>query len=142
MLALLAGYTLASARENSHWADAYSLWSQAARVRPACWEAHYSTGLALLDTRRFPEAREALERAAALAPDEPWIFDALGRVFAAMNDQPSAIANFQRSINLDPDMFESLNNLGTVYFESGNYRQAESLFTSALRLRPRAVAAR
>jgi tetratricopeptide (TPR) repeat protein len=142
LLALIAGYTFGSARENSHWADPYSLWSQAARVRPACWQAHYNAGLALIDMKRFPEAREPLERASALAPTEPWIFDALGRVFAATGDRQSAIANFRRSIDLDPEMFESLNNLGTVYFDSGNYQQAEGLFSSALRLRPQAVAAR
>jgi len=141
-LVLIAGYTFGSARENSHWADPYSLWSQAARVRPSCWQAHYNAGLALIDMKRFPEAREALERASAVAPTEPWIFDALGRVFAATGDRQSAIANFRRSIDLDPDMFESLNNLGTVYFDSGNYQQAEALFASALKLRPQAIAAR
>src|SRR5262249_33509475 len=124
-LALVAGYALASVRENSHWADPYSLWSQAARGRPACLQAHYHVGLALIDMKRFPEARESLERAAALAPNEPWIFDALGRVLSATGARQGAIANFSRSIDLDPGMFESLNNLGTVYFDSGSYQRAE-----------------
>jgi tetratricopeptide (TPR) repeat protein len=142
LMLLLAGYTVASARENSHWADSAALWSQAARVRPASWQANYNRGLALLEAKRLPEAKDSLQRAASLAPDKAAVFDGLGRVFNALGDRASAIASFQKSIGIDSNMFESLNNLGAVYFESGTYPQAESLFLRALTLRPQAIAAR
>jgi tetratricopeptide (TPR) repeat protein len=134
--------TAGAARENRSWADSYSLWSNVARVRPAYWAAHYNVGLALLDAKRFEEARTWLDRASALKPDEADVADALGRAFDGLGDTPGAVASFKRSIELNPEMFESYNNLGTVYFKADNYALAEANFAAAVRLRPEASASR
>jgi tetratricopeptide (TPR) repeat protein len=142
LVVLLISFLTACARENLNWADEYSLWSNAARIRPRFWAAPYNVGLALIDTKRFDEARPWLERAAKLAPDEPTIFDALGRSYDAAGDTENAVANFKRAIELDSTMFESLNNLGTVYFKMKDYRASENQFTAALNLKPQAGAPR
>jgi len=134
--------TAFAGRANRPWADSYSLWSNVARVRPNYWAAHYNVGLALLNAKRFDEARESLVRAAELSPDEPNVADALGRAYDGLNDTPDAIASFKRAIEIDPKMFESYNNLGTVYFKSGDYRSAEANFAVAILLRPQASATR
>ena len=134
--------TAAAARENRSWADSYSLWSNVARVRPAYWAAHYNVGLALLDAKRFEEARTSLDRASALKPDEADVADALGRAYDGLGDTPGAVASFKRSIEINPEMFESYNNLGTVYFKTDNYTLAEADFAAAVRLRPEASASR
>lgn len=139
---LAIGLIIGTARENRAWADSYSLWSNATRVRPEFWAAHYNLGLALIDQRRFDEALESLDRAALLGPNEPVVYDALGRTYDIRQDGASAVVNFKRAIALDPTMFESLNNLGTVYFKSGEYEAAEDHFASALELKPQALAAR
>jgi Flp pilus assembly protein TadD len=140
MIAVVA--TAGAARENRSWADSYSLWSNVARVRPAYWAAHYNVGLALLDSKRFEEARASLERASALKPDESDVADALGRACDGLGDTPGAVARFKRSIEINPEMFESYNNLGTVYFKTDNYTLAEANFAAAVRLRPEASASR
>ena len=142
LVVLLPAFTAATARENRNWADAHSLWSNAARVRPAFWAAHYNQGLALMTARRYGEAREALNRAAALAPNEPFVFDALGRTSDAMGDRAGAVENFKRALAVDPETFESLNNLGTVYFKAGDYVKAERCFLSALEVKPQATPSR
>jgi tetratricopeptide (TPR) repeat protein len=142
LVIILLVFAAATARENRSWSDSYSLWSNAARIRPGFWASHYNAALALIDMGRYGEAREALGRAARIAPDEPFIFDSLGRACQAMGDNAAAIENFKLALALDPEMFESLNNLGTVYFKSGDYQAAEKQFRLSLNLKPQAVAAR
>lgn len=143
VFALVAlAFTVAAARENRPWSDSYALWSNAARVRPTYWAAHYNAGLALLDTRHFDEARASLESATALKPDEPNVADALGRAYDGMGDVSRAVVSFKRAIEINPDMFESYNNLGTVNFKSKDYALAEANFAAALRLKPQASTSR
>lgn len=135
-------FTVLAARENRPWTDSYSLWSNVTRVRPAYWAAHYNVGLALLDAKRFDEARVSLERAITLKSDEPNVLDALGRAHDGMGETSSAVTSFERAIDINPEMFESYNNLGTVYFKNKNYVLAETNFAAALRLKPEASASR
>lgn len=139
---LLVALTVANARENRPWADLHSLWSNAAQVRPRYYAPRYNQGVVLLDSHRYDEARAALEAAARLKPDEPMIFDALGRAYDALGDSESALRSLQLALELNPEMFESLNNIATVYYKAGDYTRAEHYFVDALRVKPQAVAAR
>jgi protein O-mannosyl-transferase len=141
-VAIALGSTFAAARENKSWADSYSLWSNAARVRPTYWAASYNAGLALLNAKRFDEARASLERASALKPDEADVLDGLGRAYDGMGDTANAVSSFKRAIEINPDIFESYNNLGAIYFKNANYELAEANFAQALRLKPEATASR
>lgn len=137
---ILISFTALAARENRPWADSFSVWSNAAKVRPEYWAPHYNAGLALLDRKRSDEAQAFLDRAAKLKPDEPGIFDALGRACRLNGDAEGAKANFNRALSINPRMIESLNNLGTVYFDEGDYATAEKFFREALGVNPRAPA--
>ncbi len=139
---MLIGLTAATARENRNWADGYSLWSQAVRVRPQFWGGHYNQGLELMRAKRYSEALNSLQRAAQLGPNEPFVFDALGRAYDGLGDTENAVASFKHSIAMDPAMFESFNNLGTIYFENNNYAEAERHFLLALKLKPEAAPVR
>jgi len=131
-----------TAQENRPWANSYELWSNAARIRPSYWAAHYNAGLALIDAGRYAEAHEALARAAGIKPDEAVVFDALGRASENAGDGAEAENSFRRALDLDPGLFESLNNLGTLYFIRQDYASAEQSFVAALKVRPEAAAVR
>src|SRR5436853_2705090 len=141
-LLLTAVFTIATAHENTHWADEYSLWSNAARVSPGFWAPHYNTGLALVTEGKYKEARDALLRAAGLEPNEASVFDELGVAYDGLGDRSNALKNYSRALEIDPSNFETLNNLGGLYFRQGDYLSAERLFKSALQAGPHAVAAR
>ncbi|HJQ69647.1 MAG TPA: tetratricopeptide repeat protein [Blastocatellia bacterium] len=128
--------------ENRAWADSYAVWSNAARVSPNYWATQYNTALELIKLRQYGEARDKLERAASLKPDEPMIYDALGRAYMGLGDFGAAEAQIKHALELNPEMFESLNNLGTVYFEAKDYAKAERYFMEALRANPQAAATR
>ncbi|MFY9610818.1 MAG: tetratricopeptide repeat protein [Blastocatellia bacterium] len=139
---LLCTTIAVAASENRSWSDSYALWSKAARVRPSNWAAHYNVGLALLHIGRFPEAQEALGRAAALKPDEAVVFDALGRAADGTGESSEAEKGFKRALELEPRLFESLNNLGSLYFKRKDYTSAEMRFVAAISIRPDATAPR
>lgn len=141
MCAILVVSVAVTGRENQSWSDSYALWSNAARVRPEYWAPHYNLGVVLLEEKRFDEAFQALSRAVLLKPDEPDVFDALGRTYDAKGDRAGAISSFKSAIELEPAKFESLNNLGHVYFESSSYDLAEHCFAAAIKARPKAPAA-
>jgi hypothetical protein len=63
----------------------------------------------------------AIARAAALKPDEAIVFDALGRACEGAGDWSEAERSFKRALELDPLLFESLNNLGRSYFKRNDY---------------------
>jgi protein O-mannosyl-transferase len=134
--------TLAAARENRPWANSYALWSNAARVRPDYWAAHYNIGLALLDAKRFEEARASLELANALKHDEADVLDGLGRAYDGIGDTANAVTSFKKALEINPEMFESYNNLGALYFKTNNYDVAAANLRQALRLRPEASISR
>jgi len=128
--------TVGAALENRHWADSYALWSNVARVRPGYWAGHYNAGLALLDAKRLDEAQSMIEKAAALNNNEPNILAALGRSYDLQGQTAQAVTSFKRALEIDPEMFQSYNDLGSVYFKNKDYRLAEMNFSAALRLRP------
>lgn len=140
--ALVLALAVGTHFENRAWADSYAVWSNAARVSPNYWAPPYNTGLELIKQKQFADARDMLERAASLKPDEPMIYDALGRAHLGLGEFGAAEAKIKRALGLNPDMFESLNNLGTVYFEAKDYANAEKYFIEALRANPQAAATR
>ncbi len=127
---------------NRSWADEYSLWSNAARISPTSWSPYYNIGLEQLKVKRYTEALAAFIQSDELAPDEPCVLDSLGRTYDALGNTDKAVEYFRRAIRVDPTMFESYNNLGTIYFKAEDYKTASGLFITALRLKPQATAAR
>jgi len=136
IVVLTLAMTVGAALENRHWADSYALWSNVARVRPGYWAGHYNAGLALLDAKRLDEAQLMIERAATLNSNEPNILAALGRSYDLQGQTVKAVTSFKRALEIDPEMFQSYNDLGAVYFKNRDYRLAETNFEAALRLRP------
>jgi len=141
-IVLVILHSIGAMSTNASWANSFSVWSNAAAKCPSYWAPHYNTGVALLELKRFDEARGFLQRASALDSNEAVVFDALGRAFAGLGDASNAIDNFNRAIELDPGLFEAHNNLGTVYFANHDYRSAEACFNRALELRPNSLESR
>ncbi|MEW6126681.1 MAG: tetratricopeptide repeat protein [Acidobacteriota bacterium] len=142
VIILLTFSIVVTTRENQAWADGYSLWAAAARVRPNFWATHYNAGLELIKAKRFAEARDALLRAADITAAEPTVFNELGQAYMGLGENSRAIESFKRALDIDPETFEALNNLGTIYFNSGDFVSAERYFKSSLSLKPQAVSSR
>ncbi len=96
------------------------------------WTAWLQIGSALDRAGRWPEAREALEKAVARGPDQPLALNYLG--FARVEhgeDLPGATALLARAAALDPANASIVDSLGWAYHLGGDTRRALPLLERA-----------
>jgi len=98
-------------------------------------------GIALHKAGDAAGARQVLERAIAVDPDNPGAHHWLGVVLAG-EGAPAAAAHLERAIALDPRQFEAYKDLGFLYFLQGNHARAITLYRRALAIAPEPAQAR
>ncbi|WFP48606.1 tetratricopeptide repeat protein [Methylomonas sp. EFPC3] len=93
-------------------------------------------GLFLLQQQIFPEALQALGRAADLLPDDA---EALLNYASALHGQgcfAEAIDAYRRSLQLEPNNVPAYANLGSLLYNLGRYAEAETCFARLTALTP------
>ncbi|MEE4109232.1 MAG: tetratricopeptide repeat protein, partial [Halieaceae bacterium] len=86
-------------------------------------------------TQRYDEARELIEKALALSPDEPAILDSMGWVLYHQGEYEEAISYLTRAFARFPDP-EVAAHLGEVLWVSGETGKAMTIWQGALRKDP------
>jgi hypothetical protein len=102
---------------------------EALKLDPTNWRYIYGAGSARMD-------KAMLERAAALAPWETNILEALGAAWVATNQIANAVRVFRQATERDPEDAAAFSNLGNALFQSGDKAGAEKAFREAIRLLP------
>jgi Tetratricopeptide repeat len=102
---------------------------QALKLDPGNWRYLYGLGNARLDAAM-------LERAAALAPWETNILEALGAAYAANSRIADAVRIFREATDRDPEDAAAFSNLGNALLQAGDKGGAEKAFLEAVRLLP------
>ncbi len=93
-------------------------------------------GYTLADrTTRFEEAKELLDQALALKPDDAFILDSVGWLYFRMGNNAEAIKYLKRALATRSDA-EIAAHLGEVLWVAGNRNEAESVWNRALRDTP------
>ena len=118
--------------QKSPFAEAYyraGFFEDALKLDPANGRYIYGAGRARTDTGM-------LERAAALAPWETNILEALGAAYAAKNQTSEAIRAFRNATERDPEDATAFSNLGNALLQTGDKTGAEKAFREAIRLLP------
>ncbi|MFV0278795.1 MAG: tetratricopeptide repeat protein [Parahaliea sp.] len=87
-------------------------------------------------TRRYSEARGLIERALALAPDEPAILDSMGWVLYRQGHNGEALDYLERAYRAFPDP-EVAAHLGEVLWVEGQRERARTVWAEALAKEPR-----
>jgi tetratricopeptide (TPR) repeat protein len=101
------------------------------------WAAWLQYGGALDQAGRWPEARDALEKAVARGPAQPLALNYLG--FAQVehgDDIPAALKLLERATRLDPTNASITDSLGWAYHLSGNTVRALPLLETAAQAEP------
>jgi tetratricopeptide (TPR) repeat protein len=132
----LAG-ELASAFAASDSAERLRLCQEAVASDPSCEVASLSLASALRETRDGAGAREALDRAAALAPDWEAVAYESGKLRLVYDDLARARDDFRRAADLMPTFSAAFSNLGAVLGELGDPDAALKAFRQALAHDPR-----
>jgi len=89
-----------------------------------------------LARRGSPDAgrrNQALDRAVALAPNDPEVNYGAGMLYAQLDDTDRALKYWQHALEVHPDYPEALNNLGVLYMRLGKTSDALNLFQKATR---------
>jgi tetratricopeptide (TPR) repeat protein len=120
-------------------AEAVAAARQAATLSPHGWEPWVVLAGALLacsDRTQREEAREAIGRALAIAPDRPAVRVEAGRVYGALGDERTARAHYEYVLASDPGHAVARNNLAIFDLRKGRTAAAAGQFASVLADRP------
>lgn len=116
--------------------DSAQCFLQALKLNPHHLLSLDNLGNAYRLQKRWKEAREVLERAVVVAPQDPEANYSLGMVFAQANDTGKAYEYLQRALKVRPVYPEALNNLGVLYLVTQRRDQAVASFEQCIRVAP------
>jgi tetratricopeptide (TPR) repeat protein len=93
-------------------------------LRPSFAHAYNALGYTLADRSvRLPEAKELVEKALELAPNDAYIIDSLGWVYYRMGKKEDALRELKRAYGIKPDT-EIAAHMGEVLWELGRKEEA------------------
>src|SRR5271165_5261317 len=123
--------------ETNKTAEAIPVLRQAVERAPDEPVAHYALATALSLNGREREAVEEYRQACALDPRPPaaW-FDRLALSQAQSGDLEGAVANFRKSLTIDPSDAGAEESLGTVLFEIGQAQEGYEHLRKAIDMAP------
>ncbi len=105
-------------------------------IRPEHAHAYNALGYSLADrNQRLPEARELIEKALQLAPDDSFIIDSMGWVLYRMGNLKDSLGYLRRAFAGRPDP-EIAAHLGEVLWAMGERGEAERVWGDATRESP------
>jgi tetratricopeptide (TPR) repeat protein len=90
-----------------------------------------------LKAGRYDDAIPALLQAARLLPDNPVVFDDLGRAYLLTRRLPEAVTALRRAIALRPTFARTHCSLGLALAQAGDYEAALAAHRRAIELEPR-----
>jgi tetratricopeptide (TPR) repeat protein len=106
------------------------------KMKPDYAHAYNALGYTLAEkTDRLGEARDLIEKAYKLSPDDPFIQDSLGWVFYRMGQVNVALKHLQTAYSNRPDP-EIAAHLGEVLWKSGQRDEAQKIWRAALTENP------
>lgn len=116
--------------------DVFAVNEQRLRLNPSDTAAMVNLGKALLSQRRFDEARRRFLEASGKDPslDEPHYY--LGLLHRIANQNAAAIAEFERTLKLNPSHARAHGNLGLLLMTADRLEEATRHLGEALRLDP------
>ncbi|OGA37735.1 MAG: hypothetical protein A3G24_02750 [Betaproteobacteria bacterium RIFCSPLOWO2_12_FULL_62_13] len=107
------------------------------KLRPDHAHAYNALGYTLADrNERLAEARELIETALKLAPEDPFIMDSMGWVLFRLGQNKEGLNYLQRAYALRPDP-EIAAHLGEVLWVAGERAQAQKIWSEVLKEHPR-----
>jgi tetratricopeptide (TPR) repeat protein len=106
------------------------------KMKPDYAHAYNALGYTLADkTDRLAEAKDLIEKAYKLSPDDPFILDSLGWVYYRMGQMQMALTHLQNAYGARPDP-EIAAHLGEVLWSAGKHDEAQKIWRAALSENP------
>lgn len=105
----------------------------------ACHEAVHILALMRYQTRRFDEAATLVDRALALAPDDPAYLNTRGLILLAAGDGAAAETAFRQAIDAKPDFALAWSNLARALLRGERTLDAIEALRRAIRADPKSA---
>ena len=106
------------------------------RMKPDYAHAYNALGYTLAEkTDRLAEAKELIEKAYKLSPEDPFILDSLGWIHYRMGNVAEALKHLQTAYNARSDP-EIAAHLGEVLWKAGQREEARKVWRTALSANP------
>lgn len=106
------------------------------QMKPDYAHAYNALGYTLAEkTDRLKEAKELIDKAYKLMPDDPFIMDSMGWVEYRLGHVQQALKQLQQAYSSRPDP-EIAAHLGEVLWKSGQHEQARKIWQTALSENP------
>ncbi len=100
-------------------------------------EAEIKTALRYIREGQSEKAMEHLQNAVDLYPDDPYVQRILySYQFFYLKDVQAAVASMRKAIDQNPDYPLAYNLLGYAFMDLGDFKEAEKIFDSYMRLVP------
>ncbi|MGA2534345.1 MAG: protein kinase [Candidatus Aminicenantales bacterium] len=137
-----ASIELASAYARSNKRrEAEETYQQAALLHPNYWLGYSYLGFFYYNLGLYSDAEKMFRKVIELNPSNFNGYNCLGGIFLATRRPDEARVWFDKSISIEPNA-AAYSNLGTIYFNQGQYALASQVYEKALRLDPARVRVR
>jgi TolB-like protein/Flp pilus assembly protein TadD len=114
-----------------NWTEAERRFRQAIAINPNYASAHQFYSICLMTAGRQPAALEEIHRAQQLDPLSLIVSDVLGWIYYEGRQYDQAVAQYKKTLEMDPGYVPALLDLGTSYLRTGDYNKAIEQFQKA-----------
>jgi serine/threonine-protein kinase len=104
-------------------------------LRPNAVAVHSDMAVALYEAGRYQEALESLEKALALSPASAINLLRAGTTAQQLGDRQRALEYYERANAIQPRA-DTFSNMGTLYFQMGDFVKAANAYEGSLLIRP------
>ena len=125
-----------AAYQSGDYAAAIAAYTEAILSLPSDPELYYERGLSHYHDRGLVASLKDLDKAASLEPANPFRYSSRAYIKGKLGMIEEAIADYERTIDLDPEDAVAHNNLGLMQEQLGYQKKAKNHFSKADALAP------
>ena len=92
--------------------------------------------LSLFNKGELKKCLKETHKARKAYPDEPFIYNLLGVLYAYAESYDESLKNYSKAIKLNPKYAEAHNNMGVAYTHWKKFRKALEAFERAIEINP------
>ncbi|RMF97499.1 MAG: tetratricopeptide repeat protein [Candidatus Schekmanbacteria bacterium] len=127
------------------WKSDISIWKDAVKKSPQKFRTHANLGYVLLKKERYEEAKEEIKKAIEINNKYAEIHYYLAEAYLGLGNDDMALKEFEESLkylpyydyNDNPTYYNSLINMGVIFFKKGDKQKALESFNAAIRQNPK-----
>jgi putative PEP-CTERM system TPR-repeat lipoprotein len=103
------------------------------------YQADFALIMARVRDKQFDKALEAVNRLETKMPKSPIPHNLRGLISLAQNNEPKAIASFEKALQVDPTFFAAVANLASLETKAGKPQDAKKRYEALLQTDPKNV---